>query len=101
MELEMGELAGKVAIVMGASTAGGMGDATARRLAKEGARVVVSGIDSVHLEKLAAEIGGLAFEADITDEQQVKALVKHTLATYGWFAPRSQSRRRLESLPNL
>ncbi|MGV3768584.1 MAG: SDR family NAD(P)-dependent oxidoreductase [Sphingobium phenoxybenzoativorans] len=79
----MGEFTGKVAIVMGASTAGGMGDATARRLAKEGAKVVVSGLGKAHLEALAKDIGGSAFEADITSEAAVKALVDYTVDTYG------------------
>jgi NAD(P)-dependent dehydrogenase (short-subunit alcohol dehydrogenase family) len=79
----MGEFSGKVAIVMGASTAGGMGDATARRLAGEGAKVVVSGLGKIHLDSLAADIGGSAFEADITDEAQVEALVDYTIATHG------------------
>jgi NAD(P)-dependent dehydrogenase (short-subunit alcohol dehydrogenase family) len=82
-ETALGELNGKVAIVMGASTPGGMGEATARRLASEGARVVVSGLGRDHLEKLAAEIGGTALETDITDEKQVKALVAHAVETHG------------------
>jgi len=78
-----GDLAGKVAIVMGASTPGGMGEATARRLAREGAKVVVSGLGRDHLEKLAEEIGGSAMEVDITNEAEVKALVQYTVDTYG------------------
>jgi NAD(P)-dependent dehydrogenase (short-subunit alcohol dehydrogenase family) len=77
------ELKGKVAIVMGASTAGGLGEATARRLAKEGATVVVSGLGAEHLDKLARELGGSAFEADITDRDQVRALVNHAISTNG------------------
>ena len=79
----MGEFSGKVAIVMGASTEGGMGDATARRLAEHGAKVVVSGLGKAHLEKLAGEIGGSALEADITDRAAVRALVDHAVSTYG------------------
>ena len=78
-----GDLKGKVAIVMGASTANGMGEATARRLASEGATVVVSGLGRAHLDKLAEELGGSAFEADITKEADVKALVQHTIDKYG------------------
>ena len=79
----MGELAGKSAIVMGASTAGGMGEATAQRLAAEGARVVVSGLGRTQLEHLAGTIGGAAFEADITDEHQVKSLVQYAIDRHG------------------
>jgi NAD(P)-dependent dehydrogenase (short-subunit alcohol dehydrogenase family) len=79
----MRDLNGKVAIVLGASTAGGMGEATARRLKAEGATVVVSGLGHEHLEKLARELGGTALEADITQETQLKALVQHALSAHG------------------
>ena len=54
----MATFEGKVALVMGASTPGGMGAATARRLRREGARVVVSGIGEQPLQELAQEIDG-------------------------------------------
>ena len=79
----MRDLNGKVAIVLGASTAGGMGEATARRLKAEGATVVVSGLGQGHLEKLAQELGGSAHEADITRETQLQGLVRHTLSKHG------------------
>jgi NAD(P)-dependent dehydrogenase (short-subunit alcohol dehydrogenase family) len=78
----MGDLDGKVAIVLGASTAGGMGEAIARRLKAEGATVVSSGLGAAPLETLARELGGTAFEADITQEAQIKGLVGHTLAKH-------------------
>jgi NAD(P)-dependent dehydrogenase (short-subunit alcohol dehydrogenase family) len=79
----LGEFSGKVAIVMGASTPGGMGEATARRLAREGAKVVVSGLGAEHLETLAKEIDGSALEIDITKDAEVKRLVQHAVDTYG------------------
>ena len=79
----MGVFDGKMAIVMGASTLGGMGAATARRLRSEGARVVVSGLGEASLQELAADIDGLAFEADITSQEANKALVNFTLENYG------------------
>jgi NAD(P)-dependent dehydrogenase (short-subunit alcohol dehydrogenase family) len=79
----MGELNGKVAIVLGASTTGGMGEAIARRLKAEGATLVVSGLGSAHLEDLAKELGGTAREADITQEAQIKNLVELARQTYG------------------
>jgi NAD(P)-dependent dehydrogenase (short-subunit alcohol dehydrogenase family) len=78
-----GDLEGKVAVVMGASTPGGMGEATAQRRAKEGAKVVVSGLGKAHLDTLAAEIGGAALETDITKEEQVKALFDFAIKTFG------------------
>lgn len=79
----MGELTGKVAIVIGASTAGGMGEATARRLVGEGATVVVSGLGLPFLEALADEIGGSAIETDITDRAQVRELIDRTVERHG------------------
>ena len=79
----MGDLNGKVAIVLGASTHGGMGEAIARRLKAEGATLAVSGLGAAPLEMLAKELGGTACEADITREAQIKALVDHTLHHHG------------------
>jgi len=79
----MGDLNGKVAIVLGASTHGGMGEAIARRLKAEGATLAVSGLGASPLEMLAKELGGTACEADITREAQIKALVDHTLHHHG------------------
>jgi NAD(P)-dependent dehydrogenase (short-subunit alcohol dehydrogenase family) len=78
-----GDLEGKVAVVMGASTPGGMGEATARRLAREGAKVLVSGLGLAHLETLAEEIGGAAMEVDVTKEPEVKALFQHAIDEFG------------------
>jgi len=79
----MDDFEGKVAVVMGASTEGGMGQATARRLARHGARVVVSGLGAAPLEALAKEIGGSALEADITDRAGVRNLVDHAVTRFG------------------
>ncbi len=79
----MGDLSGKVAIVLGASTAGGMGEAIARRLKAEGATVAVSGLGAEPLQRLARELGGSAFEADITKETQLAGLVNHTMTAHG------------------
>ena len=70
----MGTLNGKTAVVVGASGQKNFGVAIARRLAAEGAHVVVSGRRSEPLEALAAEIGGQAVACDVTDESQIKAL---------------------------
>ncbi len=79
-------LAGKVAIVTGAGE--GIGAATARRMAGEGAKVVLAARRLNLLQEVVAEIeaeGGtaMACSCDITDEAAVKQLVADTVAAYG------------------
>ncbi|MFJ3404667.1 SDR family NAD(P)-dependent oxidoreductase [Promicromonospora sp. NPDC090134] len=79
-------LAGTVAIVTGASS--GIGEATARRLAAEGASVALVARRAGRLNTLAAQIqaaGGaaLAVEADITDRAQAEAAVQTVIDRLG------------------
>ncbi len=79
-------LDGTVALVTGASS--GIGEATARALAAQGAKVAVAARRLERLEKLAGEIGGqghtaLAIEADITDREQAIAAVDRTVDELG------------------
>ncbi|MFP4502360.1 MAG: 3-oxoacyl-ACP reductase [Candidatus Hydrogenedentota bacterium] len=75
-------LAGKTALVTGAAR--GIGAATARTLAREGARVIVMDRpDDIELaEALAKEIGGSALACDITDEQAAEHILDHVNARY-------------------
>lgn len=80
------KLAGKVAIVTGASS--GIGEATAIALAAEGATVAIAARRSDRLADLARRItekGGqaLPITADVSDEAQVKAVVQQTQAKFG------------------
>jgi NAD(P)-dependent dehydrogenase (short-subunit alcohol dehydrogenase family) len=82
----MGVLTEKVAIVTGASS--GIGRATARLFAREGARVVVSGRRQAELDALVSEIeavGGraIAVAGDIQREDVAKALVETAVERFG------------------
>jgi NADP-dependent 3-hydroxy acid dehydrogenase YdfG len=69
----MGELDGRRALVTGASS--GIGEATARALAGEGARVACVARRKERIEELAGEIGGVAIEADVADEAAARRAV--------------------------
>ncbi len=84
----MGKLDGKVAIVTGAAR--GHSEAVARRFAAEGAAVAIC--DVVPVEVLEEQVGSkirqaggrvICFQTDVSDEDQVNAMVKATLAEFG------------------
>jgi NAD(P)-dependent dehydrogenase (short-subunit alcohol dehydrogenase family) len=77
----VGRLAGKVAVVTGAGS--GIGLATARRFAAEGANVVCADIDADAVGKAAAEVGGLFVKVDVTSEGEVQSLFRATVDEYG------------------
>src|SRR2546429_5222973 len=77
---------GKVAIVTGAAR--GIGEAYAKALAHEGARVVVADLDDEGARKVAAEIeadGGDAtfIQVDVSDPQSTSAMAAATIERYG------------------
>ncbi|MER6142905.1 3-oxoacyl-ACP reductase [Streptomyces sparsogenes] len=74
-------LVGRTAVITGAGS--GIGLATARRLAAEGARVVCADIDESAGKAAADEVGGLYVRVDVTDPEQVEALFKTAYDTYG------------------
>jgi len=74
-------LAGKVAIITGASS--GVGEAAARGFALAGARVVLAARSGEKIASLAQQLGGLAVTTDVSRFNDLQALVDRTLATFG------------------
>ncbi|WP_019287817.1 MULTISPECIES: 3-oxoacyl-ACP reductase [Arsenicicoccus] len=74
-------LEGKVAVVTGGCS--GIGLATVRRFAEEGARVVIGDLDRTNGPRVAEEVEGLFAPCDVTDAAQVDALFKAAFDTYG------------------
>src|SRR4051794_325299 len=72
------DISGTSAIVTGGAS--GLGEATARRLAKDGARVVVLDLNEARGEQVASEIGGGFVKADVTDEDHVRAGIEAAAA---------------------
>ena len=81
----MGRVESKVALVTGAGSVGGLGQAIARRLAEEGATVYLTDVDAAGAQARAAEIGrgaiGLAHDA--TSESEWEAVVARIVAEQG------------------
>jgi NAD(P)-dependent dehydrogenase (short-subunit alcohol dehydrogenase family) len=71
----------RVAIVTGG--AGGIGLATVRRLASEGARVVVADVDPGAGKSSADEVDGLFVQVDVSNSAEVEQLYKIVYDTYG------------------
>ncbi|MBU1285981.1 MAG: SDR family oxidoreductase [Gammaproteobacteria bacterium] len=79
-------ISGKVVIITGASS--GLGEATARHLAEKGARVVLAARRKDKLDALVAELvaaGGqaVAYQTDVTSQDDVKALIQGAIDTFG------------------
>lgn len=77
---------GKIVLITGASS--GLGEAAARLLSEQGASVVLGARRADRIQTLADEINGnggkaLALTTDVTQRDQVKALVDAAVQTYG------------------
>jgi NAD(P)-dependent dehydrogenase (short-subunit alcohol dehydrogenase family) len=74
-------LDGRVCIVTGAAQ--GIGEACARRFAREGAKVVLADVDDARGQAVALELQGLYVHCDVGDKAQVDTLVAQTMLSHG------------------
>ncbi|MFZ9383138.1 MAG: SDR family NAD(P)-dependent oxidoreductase [Ilumatobacteraceae bacterium] len=79
--MRSGILDGRVVMITGGAS--GMGEAFARRLAADGARVVVADIDEAGAGRVATDIGGEVAVFDVADSSAVDAAVDRTVAHHG------------------
>src|SRR4249919_2072637 len=75
------DIKGIAAVVTGGAS--GLGEATARELARRGAKVAVLDRDADKGEKVAAEIGGIFYEVDVTSDEKVAAAFEKARAAHG------------------
>jgi NAD(P)-dependent dehydrogenase (short-subunit alcohol dehydrogenase family) len=76
-----GRLTDKVAVITGAGS--GIGLASARRFASEGAKVVCVDIDSLAGKAAADDVGGIFVHADVTVDADVQAMYTTAVETFG------------------
>src|SRR5438132_6590311 len=77
----MAQREGRIVLITGAAR--GIGAATARRLAAGGARLVLADVDGVGVEKLAAELDGVAVRADVRSAGDVARMVDEAYRRWG------------------
>ncbi|KZT15537.1 3-hydroxy-2-methylbutyryl-CoA dehydrogenase [Acidovorax sp. GW101-3H11] len=75
------QIQGQAALVTGGAS--GLGEATARALAAQGAKVAVLDRNAELAEKVAADINGIACPCDITDPASVQAAIDKAAAAHG------------------
>ncbi len=72
---------GKVAVISGGGS--GIGAAIARLVAAEGGQVALTGRRPAPIERLAAEVGGLAVPGDATDPSHAASAIEQAVTAYG------------------
>ena len=75
------DINGVAAVVTGAAS--GLGEATARELARGGAKVAIFDRDSARGEQVASDVGGIFCEVDVTSDQAVKAAFDKARTAHG------------------
>jgi NAD(P)-dependent dehydrogenase (short-subunit alcohol dehydrogenase family) len=77
----MQRFSGRVAVITGGGS--GIGLASARRLADEGAKIVIADIDTAAGKAAADEVSGEFVRTDVTSESEVEALFQAAVDTFG------------------
>jgi meso-butanediol dehydrogenase/(S,S)-butanediol dehydrogenase/diacetyl reductase len=77
----MAAINGRTILITGAAR--GIGAACARRLAADGARLVLADLDGAGVEKLAAELGQIAVKADVTRAADIARMVDEPYRRWG------------------
>jgi len=75
------QIQGQAALVTGGGS--GLGEATARELARLGAKVAILDVNIEGASKVAAEIGGIAIQCDVTNPDSVQAAINQATAAHG------------------
>src|SRR5262245_12474395 len=77
----MPNLAGRTVLITGAAS--GIGAAAARRLAADGARLVLADLDGAKVEKVAGELGQVAVKADVTRSEDIEQMLEEVYRRWG------------------
>jgi meso-butanediol dehydrogenase / (S,S)-butanediol dehydrogenase / diacetyl reductase len=77
----MGILTGRTVLITGAAR--GIGEASARRLAADGAKLILADLDGAGVEKLADELGQVAVRADVTLPHDIERIVDEPYRRWG------------------
>ncbi|WP_374668914.1 SDR family NAD(P)-dependent oxidoreductase [Ramlibacter sp.] len=75
------QIQGQPALVTGGGS--GLGEATARELARQGAKVAVLDVNLANAQRVAADIGGIGLACDITDTASLQAALDAAAAAHG------------------
>ena len=74
-------ITGQAALVTGGGS--GLGEASARELARLGAKVTILDVNLAQAQQVASEIGGLAIQCDVTSASSVQAALEQAAAAHG------------------